>query len=192
VAPWVSDTLRNIETVYTGNGNDTITGNNLRNILDGGRGNNIIDGRGGNDLIWGDVHKDTLKGGIGNDDIYGMDGRDFITGGEGRDRLFGNYRGDDSDKDYFIYNNWNESPRGSGRDIIQEFGRNDVIDLRKVYSGKFDLLDGVGFTRSGVAEVRILDNGQITGVAADINGDGTAELEILVNRVGLTSSNFLL
>jgi Ca2+-binding RTX toxin-like protein len=186
------DTLKNIEAVYTGNGHDVITGNNVRNILDGGRGNNTIDGRGGHDLIWGDRHRDTLKGGIGNDDIYGMDGRDVITGGEGRDRLFGNYTGDDFDKDYFVYNNWNESPRGSQRDIIQEFGRNDVIDLSRVVSGKFDFLDGVGFSRNGQAEVRILDNGRITGVAADLNGDGTAELEILVHRVGLTSSNFLL
>ncbi|MGH6769591.1 MAG: calcium-binding protein [Xanthobacteraceae bacterium] len=187
-----TDTLRNIEAVYTGKGHDVITGNNVRNILDGGAGNNTIDGRGGHDLIWGDRHKDTLKGGIGNDDIYGMDGRDVITGGAGRDRLFGNYRGDDGDRDVFIYNNWNESPRGSQRDIIQEFGRNDVIDLSRVVGGKFDFLDGVGFSRNGQAEVRILDNGRITGVAADRNGDGVAELEILVNRVDLTASNFLL
>jgi Ca2+-binding RTX toxin-like protein len=187
-----TDTLKNIEAVYTGNGHDVITGNNVRNILDGGAGNNTIDGRGGHDLIWGDRHKDTLKGGIGNDDIYGMDGRDVITGGEGRDRLFGNYRGDDGDRDVFIYNNWNESPRGSQRDIIEQFGRNDVIDLSRVVGGKFDFLDGVAFSRNGQAEVRILDNGDITGVAADRNGDGVAELEILVNRVGLTASNFLL
>ncbi|MGH6769590.1 MAG: calcium-binding protein [Xanthobacteraceae bacterium] len=187
-----TDTLRTIEAVYTGNGHDIITGNSVRNILDGGRGNNTIDGKGGNDLIWGDVGRDTLKGSGGNDDIYGMDGRDIITGGLGRDRLFGNYRGDDGDKDYFVYNSVRESPRGSLRDIIEQFGKTDVIDLRNIVSGKLDYRGENGYTASSRAELLVIENGRITGVSADINGDGRSDLEILVDALGLRSSNFLL
>ncbi len=56
-----------IENIYTGDGNDTITGNGTDNILNGGRGNDIINGGGGNDTITGGMGNDTLTGSTGAD-----------------------------------------------------------------------------------------------------------------------------
>jgi Ca2+-binding RTX toxin-like protein len=61
------DTLRNIENVLGGYGNDLIIGSSLANELDGGAGNDTLNGGDGND---------TLKGGIGNDSINGGAGSD--------------------------------------------------------------------------------------------------------------------
>ncbi|MDO8972957.1 peptidoglycan DD-metalloendopeptidase family protein [Reyranella sp.] len=54
----VEDTVRNIENVTGGSGNDTLTGDGLTNRLAGGAGNDILNGKDGNDV---------LTGGAGND-----------------------------------------------------------------------------------------------------------------------------
>jgi Ca2+-binding RTX toxin-like protein/LysM repeat protein len=59
-----------IENVYTGDGNDTITGNSSNNYLNGGRGNDSINGGTGND---------TLDGGNGNDSLTGGTGADIFV-----------------------------------------------------------------------------------------------------------------
>ncbi|MGI9211923.1 MAG: S8 family serine peptidase [Methylococcaceae bacterium] len=56
-----------IETAYTGDGDDTLIGNAANNWLDGGRG------------------ADTLYGGAGADTLIGGTGQDWLTGGSGAD-----------------------------------------------------------------------------------------------------------
>jgi Ca2+-binding RTX toxin-like protein len=58
IAGIAEDTLRNIENVTGGSGNDSLTGDTLDNLLAGGLGNDVLIGLGG---------KDTLDGGIGSD-----------------------------------------------------------------------------------------------------------------------------
>ena len=53
-----ADTLRNVENVVGGSGNDTMTGDTLDNFLDGGLGDDILRGGG---------ERDTLEGGLGID-----------------------------------------------------------------------------------------------------------------------------
>ncbi|NKD78108.1 hypothetical protein HEQ60_10090, partial [Haematospirillum sp. H1815] len=65
------DTLRNIENVIGGSGNDELTGDDKANWLDG---------------LLGD---DELYGGDGNDSLTGGDGDDTLTGGADGDRLTG-------------------------------------------------------------------------------------------------------
>ncbi|MFM7183325.1 MAG: calcium-binding protein [Planctomycetota bacterium] len=57
------------ETVYGGNGGDTLAGNAAANLLAGGAGNDTLIGRGGDDTLAGGDGSDTLEGGLG-DDIY--------------------------------------------------------------------------------------------------------------------------
>ena len=57
-----------IERAISGDGNDTLIGNNVNNLLFGGRGN------------------DNLSGGDGDDWLVGAQGADTITGGTGKDR----------------------------------------------------------------------------------------------------------
>ncbi|NCO04215.1 MAG: S8 family serine peptidase [Alphaproteobacteria bacterium] len=59
-----------IENLYTGDGNDTLAGNNANNILFAGRGNDSITGSAGND---------TIDGGAGTDNLtYNFNIADFL------------------------------------------------------------------------------------------------------------------
>ena len=84
-----------IENAEGGDGDDTITGNNLDNLILGSGGRDEIDGRGGNDSIEGGNQADALRGGGGNDTLLGDGGFDFLDGGTGDDSLLG---GDQTDK----------------------------------------------------------------------------------------------
>ena len=75
------DKLKSIENAYGAGGNDTLIGNNARNILSGGYGNDGLDGRGGRDILNGGTGDDELTGGAGFDRfVFGDDdGNDVIT-----------------------------------------------------------------------------------------------------------------
>lgn len=49
-----------IENIYSGDGNDTLTGNSANNLLYGGRGDDILSGMGGNDTLDGRQGTDTV------------------------------------------------------------------------------------------------------------------------------------
>jgi len=61
--------IENFVNFIGGDGNDTITGNEVANILDGGAGNDSIQGLGGADTLIGGLGADTLAGGAGNDRV---------------------------------------------------------------------------------------------------------------------------
>ena len=95
-----NDNVRSdVESVFTGSGNDTIVGNAANNYLEGGEGNDTIKGMGGNDTLVGDADSDNLDGGDGNDALYGLygywpadptiDGSDILSGSNGDDLLVG-------------------------------------------------------------------------------------------------------
>jgi Ca2+-binding RTX toxin-like protein len=76
------DQILNIEDVFSGNGNDVITGSADRNFFSGSGGQDTIDAMAGNDVIFGSRQTDTLAGGDGTDIIFAVDGkRDQITPG---------------------------------------------------------------------------------------------------------------
>ena len=83
-----TDTLRNIENITGGQGNDLITGDGSFNLLDGGAGN---------DTIHAGADADTLVGGSGNDLLLGEDGADKLRGGSGADTLDGGSGNDTAD-----------------------------------------------------------------------------------------------
>jgi hypothetical protein len=72
------DTLRRIEHVTSGSGNDTLTGNDAANTLSGGAGNDALRGGGGNDRLAGGDGNDVLYGGPGNDTMVGAGGADHF------------------------------------------------------------------------------------------------------------------
>ena len=82
-------TLRDMEIILGGVGNDTITGDTLANSFTGGRGNDGLFGGNGADTLIGSDGNDTLIGGSG-DDVFsiGTDGdAESIDGGSGKDSL---------------------------------------------------------------------------------------------------------
>jgi Ca2+-binding RTX toxin-like protein len=99
------DTVRSIENVEGGDGNDVLTGSAAKNRIDGSLGNDLIDGMGGSDFIRGSNGRDKLYGSGGGDVIEGEDGRDRLVGGCGRDSLDGGFGADrifarDGTRDY--------------------------------------------------------------------------------------------
>ncbi|MGH6645175.1 MAG: hypothetical protein ACRED3_21015, partial [Bradyrhizobium sp.] len=163
------DTIRNIEGVLGGVGNDTLTG---------------------------DVNVNVLNGGAGNDKLFGGDGADNLTGGVGADHLYG---GSDGSKDYFVFTKLSDSTLAvSGRDIIEDFSESDGdrIDLRVIHAGtpddQFDFIGTAAFSHTA-GELRYGVAGDHTAVYGDTNGDGIADFSIQLNGVAsLQANDFIL
>ena len=86
----ILDSGTQIENVFAGDGNDSLTGNGASNTLDAGRGD------------------DVLSGGAGNDTLIGGSGNDLLSGGAGIDTAV--YRG--------TFSNYQIQLNSSGVDII--------------------------------------------------------------------------
>ena len=114
-------TLRNIEGIRAGNGDDLIYGSSRNEWLFGQEGNDSIDGGAGDDLISGgfsttrEYGNDVLRGGKGNDTVYGHGGNDVIGGGKGADELFG---GDGND---LFVTSVKNGKGGKNLDVIKDF-----------------------------------------------------------------------
>ncbi|MEX0366817.1 MAG: S8 family serine peptidase, partial [Ruegeria sp.] len=85
----VAITNSNIDRVFTGDGDDTVTGDGISEFIDTGRGNDVVVGGSGAETINGGSGNDSLDGGAGDDTINGGDGNDTITGGAGNDSMVG-------------------------------------------------------------------------------------------------------
>jgi Ca2+-binding RTX toxin-like protein len=120
-------------------------------------------------------------GGAGNDVITGSLGNDILSGGLGHDTLTGN-----GGNDIFLYRNLAEST-SAGRDGIQDFSLNDVIDLSKIDANAL-LAGDQAFSFIGTAafgnhagELRFENSsGPIWLVQGDVDGDGVSDFELLV------------
>jgi Ca2+-binding RTX toxin-like protein len=124
--PADADPTNDLDTVYGGLGNDSIT-----------TGDDA-------DVVYGDDGRDTIDGGIDNDSLFGGQGGDFIVGGEGADAIDGgmgsdviygglgpdapdaiNIRDDEGD---LRPNNGNDSiSGGTGADTIYGLDDDDTI-----------------------------------------------------------------
>ena len=155
--------------IYGGSGFDDIDGGSGRDTVYGGGGNDTIDGNNGNDFLFGGRGNDTINGGGNNDQIVGGMGADDLRGGNGEDD--------------FIFEFVSDSFAGAGnRDIIRDFqvGEDD-IDLSAI--GGLNFSDDIDLNVSGGNTV----------VAIDVNGDGSADMEIFVTGVtNLGENDFIL
>jgi Ca2+-binding RTX toxin-like protein len=92
-------TLKDIENLSGGLGNDQLTGNGQVNVLAGGAGNDVLSGGSGNDVLLGDGQIAALSGGtITTSESFSYafgdapgfaEGDDILDGGEGDDRMVG-------------------------------------------------------------------------------------------------------
>ncbi len=150
---------------------------------------NTINGNGGNDQIRGGLLVDTINGGDGNDKILGYSGADLLTGGAGNDQ--------------FRYWFAADSGIGAAADRITDFviGADRLnfalLDTDPVAPGlqSFAFVGTAAFAGGGAAQLRYLSSGGDLIVQADINGDGAADMEVLLQGlVGqtLTSAQFML
>ncbi len=81
------DSLRNIEWVFGGAGDDRLVGDRGRNRLAGGPGNDTLTGGGGDDEFFGEAGNDRLIGGAGRDLFIPGSGTNTLLCGNGQDSV---------------------------------------------------------------------------------------------------------
>ncbi|WP_151717521.1 calcium-binding protein [Gemmobacter serpentinus] len=120
------------KTIFTGTGNDNVTGLATNDKIDAGAGNDTvnglagndsIDGKAGNDSLLGGDGDDTVLGNVGDDTIFGGNGNDSIKGGTGNDNLSG-----DAGNDKILGEAGNDNINGgAGSDHLVGGGGNDTL-----------------------------------------------------------------
>ncbi|MFI7602333.1 calcium-binding protein [Actinoplanes sp. NPDC049681] len=143
-----------VENLWGGFGNDTLTGNEQSNYIDGGGGKDLIRGGAGNDLIgaegslgntiYGQAGDDYINAGDGNDMVWGGAGADFIYGESGNDKVYG-----EAGKDVVEGDEGNDDLRGgpdddwltggAGNDkLFGEAGDDQIRGTGDIVSGESD------------------------------------------------------
>jgi Ca2+-binding RTX toxin-like protein len=170
VESWISYFLpSNVEILrLMGTANLNGAGGFAPEALVGQAGDNVLDGGGGNDVITAKAGNDTLIGGVGADTLVG-----------------------DAGNDVFLFRSIFESrPGQANRDFINGFvNGEDKIDLSGIDANinttendAFFFIDSVAF--HGIAgEMRFFTfgGGNYNIVEADVDGDGSADMQIFVN-----------
>lgn len=167
----------------------------------------IVNGTAGSDIFKpGDVSH-TINAGDGSDQIKGSDFVDFINGEGGVDKINGEGGADmltgGAGADVFKYAAISDSTAGAGADKVTDYevGIDRInfvdIDTDAVLAGDqaFNFIGNAAFSASGAAQVRYGNSGANLLVQADVNGDGIADMEIILQgRAGqtLTAADFVL
>lgn len=169
-----------------------VNGTSGVDIIKLGLGNssgNTVNGGDGVDQIRGSQMVDTINGEGGNDKIMGLGGADVLTGGAGNDQ--------------FRYFSAADSGLGANADRITDFiiasDRINfaLIDADAATAGDqaFAFIGTAAFAANGVGQVRYTNSGADLAVQADVNGDGIADMEIILqglNGQALTNADFIL
>jgi Ca2+-binding RTX toxin-like protein len=216
------DTLINIENLTGSAFNDTLEGNGANNVLVGGASIDTLSyehaafgvtvslataaaqntGGAGTDTLsgfenlTGSAFGDVLTGSSGANTLNGLDGNDTLRGGGGADTLTG---GAGIDKFMFVAAT-DSGP--SAPDIIRDFVHGiDKIDLSSIDASASSKAKGdqafafADHNPNVVANsVTWFESGGNTIVQADVNGNTTADLTIVLTGINLhlTTSDFIL
>jgi Ca2+-binding RTX toxin-like protein len=177
-------------------GNDYLDGGIGDDTLDDGEGDDQLEGGSGNDNLYGGAGNDVLRGGDGNDKLSSTAGSDSLDGGAGADTLTlnnwaaGSFAlqakgGTGDDKFYIILDgagntdmvlSGNEgkdtyalvSSRRAGTVTITDFGADDIIDTRAMFSQ----YEGNPFASGGFLRARQVDADTV--VDFGLNGENFA------------------
>lgn len=131
--------------------------------------------------------KDTISGGAQADGLMGFKGKDIIHGAGGGDVMLG---GAGADK--FVYLNVSDSTTDAP-DSIMDFkqSQKDKIVLSEL--GELDFIGKAEAFSGAASEVGYDFNGGNTYVVADVDGDGLADMHIMLKgEIDLTASDFIL
>lgn len=150
---------------------------------------NVINGGDSTDQIRGGALADTINGGQGDDKIFGFTGADILTGGDGADQFRYLFAGD--------------SGVGAAADHITDFlaGTDrfnfSALDADPVAPGRqaLSFINTAAFSATGTAQVRYGVSGADLLLQVDLDGNGTADMEIILDTAAaqtLTSGDFIL
>jgi Ca2+-binding RTX toxin-like protein len=169
------------------NGNyaaNTLQGLDGADTLNGNGGNDILEGGVGIDKLYGGAQDDTLYGGDENDTLYGEDHNDTLYGGAGSDKLYGG-----TGRDHFAFTDEDVGLLLMQHDTILDFDvtQGDRIDLSGIDADSaaggdqaFTLVTAFSNV-AGQAKLFYRTATDQTQILLDVNGDGVADHEIMVN-----------
>ncbi|WP_373635731.1 M10 family metallopeptidase C-terminal domain-containing protein [Yoonia sp. SS1-5] len=198
-----------VDQIDGGVGADAISGNGGHDIITDTSGANVIHGNSGDDTItaggtlYGGTGNDTLTGQGSPDILFGGRGVDILQGGAGDDRLDGGMDGDSLEggagADIFVFSFISDSfATTTGRDTILDFEiGTDLIDLSNIDANRAEAGDQaftfVDLPTPAPGEIWVTEIGIDSIVEADRNGDGIADLQIVLGGVtGITADDFIL
>lgn len=165
-----------------GAGTDTIPNGSIENLVGGA----------GADTLTGTAIGNRISGAAGNDAMFGLVGADVLIGDVGLDKID---CGADSDIDTVAYAATNETPVGINRDQISNFKIvNDKIDV-SVIDANSSVSGNQAFTFNTTTakanSIWYAISGSDIIVRGDVNGNTTADFEILVKGVtSVSAANF--
>jgi Ca2+-binding RTX toxin-like protein len=180
-------------------GNDSITGGAGNDTIHGGSENDVLYGDAGDDRLDGGTGNDTLNGGPGNDLLIDMFGHGRLIGGAGRDTLLAGAGNDTLDggmgsdsmrggagADVFVFTA--RAAFDGSTDVIADFGAGaDRMDFRGL---GLSFVGDAGF--SGAGQIRSYAGPVNSWVEIDLNGDGQADLTIMLQNRGALGADDLL
>lgn len=170
----------------------TVNGSSSNDLVKASPGTaSTIIGDAGNDRLNGGNLADTISAGADIDKLRGGGGADLLTGGSGAD--------------VFKYRVAGDSGTGSNADIITDFvsGTDKLnfsrIDTNPSLAGDqgFAYIGTAAFGGTGTAQIRYIDLGNDIRVEADVDGNGIADMHIILQGAGagagaLNASDFVL
>lgn len=179
-----------------GSGRDTLRGGSGEDTLNGGSEGDLLRGNGGGDSLFGGAHRDALYGGAGDDLLYGDIGDDIASGGAGEDEISGGAGADlvrgGAGADTFVYQLASDSTFAVF-DTLQDFRSGlDRIDLADVSAQKMRFMATAAFAGGGIASVRVTSALGDSTVLVDSNGDGTADMRLVLLDVATVAAGDLL
>ena len=160
----------------------------------GGTGAIDLAGSDRDNTITGNDGVNTLTGGGGSDNLRGLGGNDLLDGGRGQDFLEGG-----AGADTFRFEFASDSALGAADAIFDFVSGTDKLDLALIDADSgavgdqaFTFLGSAAFSgRAG--ELRAESIGNTTHIIGDVNGDGVADLHIILyNSAGVTAGDFVL
>ena len=157
--------------------------NEVENLRFEGTGAFSGTGNGLANQMFGGASGDTLTGLAGNDALLGLAGNDVLDGGAGVDQLTGG-----AGADTFRFQDGSTGP-GAAADQIADFASgSDKIDLSAIDANTatpgdqpFTFIAGAPFS-SVAGQLRYVVAGGAGTIEGDTNGDGVADLRIVVSN----------
>lgn len=155
-------------------------------VLNDGYGN--VETLLGIEKIYGGSMEDNITLGSAAMDAAGRDGDDILIAGTGENRLSGN-----AGADIFVFQSAEASKAGTTtRDTIDDFSQadGDQIDLSALGTLAFNGDGGLTVGSPSIAYEFNTDGDTI--VSADLDGDGSADLQFLIHgSIPLSASDFI-
>jgi Ca2+-binding RTX toxin-like protein len=208
--------ITHVENVVGTAFDDTLVGTTGRDAIDGGAGNDTIWGVAFNfqEISLGD----TLSGGAGDDTVVGSKHADLLDGGDGDDMLYANggdtANGGDGADTIDIGDRFNLLSGGAGADqfvfmphngqlhsgdLITDLANEDTIDLSGIDADGNGRNGNQAFTlvshlngHAGEAALSYDAGSNQTSLLLDMNGDGAADVTILLGGDHRDFTNFVL